>query len=76
MLRSADSKNVFAPKEGIRYDGLYIITSRKVLDYQTAVYRYTMDRVSDQHAIRNSGVGARPTKQELAEKAKIAAILS
>lgn len=67
------STSEYAPSEGIRYDGLYSITEREVLDADTAMYRYTLRRVQGQDPIRYQGVEKRPNPFEIAERKRIQA---
>ena len=73
VLRSAslNPKNPFRPSKGLRYDGLYKITSFEILDVETAMHRFRLRRCRGQDPIRYSGVEQRPTDQELAAYAKI-----
>lgn len=75
VLRGKNPKSEYAPREGIRYDGLYQVTGQRVLEAKTAMYRFTLTRVEGQDPIRCQGVETRPTPRELAERAKLRDIL-
>lgn len=76
VLRAANKKSKYAPSKGIRYDGLYKIVGREVLDVNTATYRFSLKRVEGQDPIRYKGVEVRPNDQELKEEMKIKAQLA
>ena len=76
VLRQSNKKSGYAPKEGIRYDGLYQITARECLKVETAFYRFTLQRLPGQDPIRYHGVEARPTYEELAELSKMKELLA
>lgn len=69
VLRSSKlpKQNKFRPAEGLRYDGLYEITGRELLDEDTAMYRFQLIRIKNQSPIRYTGEGKRPTDQEIEE---------
>lgn len=81
LLRSADIKNPirvlrssklpkqnkFRPAEGLRYDGLYEIKSKELLDEDTAMYRFKLVRLDNQYPIRYVGNAKRPTEREIEE---------
>lgn len=67
VLRAVNKNSKYAPKEGIRYDGLYKVTDKVILDPKTAMFRFTMERISGQDPIRYKGVEIRPTHEELKE---------
>lgn len=71
VLRAANKKSKYAPSKGIRYDGLYRITGREILDFNTAMYRFSLQRIEGQDPIRYKGVEVRPNDQELKEEMKI-----
>jgi hypothetical protein len=71
VLRAKNPKSKYAPKEGIRYDGLYEITDKEILDPKTAMFRFSLRRINGQDPIRYKGVEVRPTDQELKEIMKI-----
>lgn len=67
LLRSSKAKSLYAPVEGLRYDGLYTINGYEVLDRKTAIYRFEMIRDPNQPAIRGrpGHPGAKPNTVEL-----------
>lgn len=66
LIRSSATKPIaYLPKKGLRYDGLYNVSSFVILNKDTAMHRFVLDRQPDQGAIRHTGVGARPSEQEL-----------
>ena len=66
VIRSSAAKAAtYLPKKGLRYDGLYDVTSYTVLDVETAMYRFKLQRQPGQGPIRYTGVGARPNEREL-----------
>lgn len=69
VLRSSKlpKQNKFRPAEGLRYDGLYEITDKELLDEDTAMYRFTLVRLKGQPPIRYTGEGKRPTDREIEE---------
>ena len=68
VLRAHTLKSDYAPIKGLRYDGLYRITGKEVLNAETFAFRFKMRRIDGQEPIRcGQGVEARPTRQELAE---------
>lgn len=73
VLRSASlpSTNAYRPARGIRYDGLYRITSHEVLDQKTAMYRFSLLRLEGQDPIRYSGEGMIPSNAQILELNKI-----
>lgn len=73
VLRSASlpPTNQYRPTRGIRYDGLYRITSEEILDQQTAMYRFTLSRLGGQDPIRYQGVGIIPSAAQVVELNKI-----
>ncbi len=77
VLRSAalPSSNLYRPSKGLRYDGLYDVVSHEVLDQETAMYRFRLQRQADQDPIRYQGVEARPTDEEIAAYTKIRGLL-
>jgi phenylalanyl-tRNA synthetase beta subunit len=68
VLRAVNRDSKYAPKEGLRYDGLYEITNKTLLDPATAMTRFSMRRVAGQTPIRYQGEEVRPTTQELEER--------
>jgi hypothetical protein len=71
VLRAANKTSRYAPREGVRYDGLYEIVDREVLDPAIAMSRFSLRRLAGQDPIRYQGVEARPTNQELMERMNI-----
>ncbi|TAQ86390.1 hypothetical protein B7494_g5292 [Chlorociboria aeruginascens] len=76
VLRAVNKKSIYAPKEGIRYDGLYEIVSKEILNPKTAMFRFSFQRLSNQDPIRYKGEERRPTNQELKERMKIRELLA
>jgi hypothetical protein len=64
VLRSAKAKSVYAPAEGIRYDGLYSVTEKQVVDESYAMMRFKLVRCAGQQEVRWKGDGIRPTSME------------
>jgi hypothetical protein len=75
VLRAANKDSIYAPRKGIRYDGLYSITGQEILDMKTAMYRFSLERITGQDPIRYKGVERRPTDQELQELEELGKIL-
>jgi hypothetical protein len=71
VLRAANKKSKYAPKEGVRYDGLYEIVDKEILDPKVAMIRFSLKRIKGQDPIRYKGVEARPTAQELKQRMNI-----
>jgi hypothetical protein len=71
VLRATNTKSKYAPKQGVRFDGMYEIIGKEVLNPSTAMFRFTLKRLDGQDAIRYQGEEARPTEQELNELKKI-----
>ena len=73
VLRSASlpATNPYRPASGLRYDGLYRITSHEILDEMTCMYRFALSRLEGQHPIRYSGDGRVPSKAQILELDKI-----
>ncbi|KFX98086.1 hypothetical protein O988_04539 [Pseudogymnoascus sp. VKM F-3808] len=71
VLRAENKNSRFAPKKGVRYDGLYTVVEYTILDAETAMYRFSLRRCKDQDPIRYRGPEARPTSQELKQYALI-----
>jgi SAD/SRA domain len=69
------SKSKYAPKEGVRYDGLYKIVGKVLLEKDTTMYRFEMKRIEGQDPIRYKGKEARPTPQELEQYKNIKKLL-
>lgn len=76
VLRAHKKDSKYAPKVGIRYDGLYKITDSEILDPINVMKRFTLKRIPRQDLIRYKGVEARPTQQEIVEMQKIRKYLS
>lgn len=49
VLRAANPKSKYAPKKGVRYDGLYDIIDMEILKPATAFYSYSLWRQKDPH---------------------------
>jgi len=60
-----DQNNLWRPIKGIRYDGLYNVIDFELLNAAKAHYRFRLQRVPGQDPIRNSGIGSRPTLQDV-----------
>ncbi|KAL1954590.1 hypothetical protein VTO42DRAFT_885 [Malbranchea cinnamomea] len=73
VLRSAKlpSINPYRPASGLRYDGLYIIVGKEIIDEESMLYRFELERCKDQTPIRYQGKEARPTAQEQEEFRRI-----
>ena len=73
VLRSASlpANNTYRPARGIRYDGLYGITSHEILDEGTAMYRFSLVRLGGQDPIRYGGEGMIPSNAQIVELNKI-----
>lgn len=73
VLRAAKkgSTSKYAPREGVRYDGMYEIVGKKLLDPATAMIRFSLRRLPGQDPIRWQGVEARPSNLELVERVSI-----
>ena len=73
VLRSASlpTNNAYRPAGGIRYDGLYKITSHEILDVRTCMHRFSLSRLGGQDPIRYSGDGMIPSNAQLLELNKI-----
>lgn len=76
VFRSEKKDSRYAPKKGIRYDGLYVITDREVLNEATGMYRFRLERCPGQDPLRYKGVEARPNGYDLAEAASIKELLA
>lgn len=71
VLRAENKKSPYAPKKGLRYDGLYTIAKYEVLNKATAMYRFTLRRCVNQDPIRYRGPEIKPTEYELQQHSKI-----
>jgi len=76
VIRAVKKGSKYAPKEGFRYDGLYEITEKEILDSVKAMSRFSMKRVKGQDPIRFQGPEMRPTGIELTESKKIEKLLA
>lgn len=67
VIRSSKlpKSNKYRPKEGLRYDGLYIIEYDHALDLRKHIYRFKLVRVPGQDPIRYQDEMARPSKEEI-----------
>jgi hypothetical protein len=69
VLRSHNlpQKNPYRPKSGYRYDGLYQVVAKELVDPMKGNYRFTLVRCDGQHPIRcekNGRETSRPTDEE------------
>jgi len=65
LMRSSNLHgSQFKPSEGFRYDGLYDVVEKELLEPETHHYRFHLLRRNDQTPIRHQGLGARPTANE------------
>jgi hypothetical protein len=59
-------KNKNRPEQGLRYDGLYIITAYEILDVEKQIHRFKLERCPGQEPIRcGNDASRRPTKYEV-----------
>lgn len=58
-MKAAHSK--FRPFVELRYDGLYRVANSELLDQDTSVWRFTLERCEGQTSIRYQGPEAGPT---------------
>lgn len=65
VFRSSKCPGKYAPAEGIRYDGLYVIKEAKLKDKETLHYRVHMARLPGQGPIRWEGLGKSPNEVQL-----------
>ena len=65
VLRSAKGDRRWSPSVGVRYDGLYLVTSWKVIDESVSLVRFTMVRSREQDGMRSEGLGRRPHPVEV-----------
>lgn len=56
--------NPYRPESGLRYDGLYKITSHELLENKSQLHRFRLQRMEGQTPIRHKGKEARPTPEE------------
>lgn len=71
LIRGENKNSIYAPKKGLRYDGLYLIKGYEIVNSNSAMYRFTLRRCSGQDPIRFRGPETRPTDQELRQLATI-----
>ena len=73
VLRSSSlpATNLYRPARGIRFDGMYHITSYEILSQETAMYRFTLSRLGGQDPIRYNGEGIIPSTAQILELNKI-----
>ena len=57
--------NLYAPEVGLRYDGMYHVTSYATVSEERGEYRFFLRRVSGQDPIRYEGVTKRPSDLEV-----------
>ncbi|CAN9099785.1 hypothetical protein CC77DRAFT_1025344 [Alternaria alternata] len=69
VVRSAqlNKKNKYRPELGLRYDGLYRVTSYTKTDQETAMYKFRLERCEGQDPIRFEGKAKRPSFYEVKE---------
>lgn len=68
LIRSSKVNSPFAPKIGLRYDGLYKVLSHELLDPINSIrqrHRFRLQRLPGQDPIRGEGPEKRPTEQEV-----------
>jgi len=68
LIRSSKVNSPFAPKIGLRYDGLYKVLSHELLDPFNSLrqrHRFRLQRLPGQDPIRGEGPEKRPTEQEV-----------
>lgn len=65
VLRSAKGDRRWSPSVGVRYDGLYVVTSWRVIDESVSLVRFTMVRSREQEGMRSEGLGRRPHPVEV-----------
>lgn len=71
VMRAENKKSKFAPKKGIRYDGLYRIVGHALVDQTKAMYVFTLTREPGQDPIRFAPPEVRPTDLEIKAFANI-----
>ncbi|KAI4235020.1 MAG: hypothetical protein L6R40_006566 [Gallowayella cf. fulva] len=68
VLRKASQSSkhgtTYSPSCGLRYDGLYRIVGKELLDAPTSMYRFRLERVGGQDPIRFQLPERRPTEYE------------
>ena len=69
VLRSGSlpATNAYRPARGLRYDGLYRVTSHEILDAKLSMYRFALSRLGGQDPIRYSGDGMIPSNAQIQE---------
>lgn len=65
LLRSSKHQSLFSPSSGLRYDGLYQVTEANLIDEEIHHYRFTLERLPGQPAIRYTGPGTKPDEYQL-----------
>ncbi|KAL9057307.1 MAG: hypothetical protein Q9162_002381 [Coniocarpon cinnabarinum] len=66
VIRSSKMKSSrYKPEEGLRYDGLYLVTDERVISQEKHEYVFIMRRCPNQDPIRCEGPARRPTGEEL-----------
>jgi hypothetical protein len=75
LLRNSNlpADNIYQPKSGIRYDGLYTCVSQTTLDARKQLIRFRLRRMPGQDPIRYQGEARRPTVQQDEELQKFMA---
>lgn len=58
-------KSKYRPAKGLRYDGLYQAVDHELLDEDTSMYRFTLQRCPGQDPTRYEGDQVRPTARDL-----------
>ncbi|KAL8685461.1 MAG: hypothetical protein Q9224_005808, partial [Gallowayella concinna] len=62
--QTSKAGTTYSPSCGLRYDGVYRIVGKVLLDAPTSMYRFTLERCSGQDPIRYQGPERRPTEYE------------
>jgi len=76
LMRSANIPNSrYKPSHGFRYDGLYDIVEKELINEAKYHYRFRLIRQPGQDPIRYQGVEARPTIQEIIKLQSLERIL-
>ncbi|KYG47945.1 hypothetical protein M433DRAFT_462976 [Acidomyces richmondensis BFW] len=68
LIRSSKLNSPYAPKLGLRYDGLYQVLSHEMLDPVSSLrqrHRFRLQRLPGQDPFRGDGPEKRPTEQEV-----------
>jgi len=74
VLRSHQlpKKNQYRPEVGLRYDGLYWVVDKRLVDPKKQKYKFRLVRCENQHPIRHEDTPARrPTVYEIIEFEKL-----